>query len=438
MVLFPGFVVYQFFLSIGAIPAVFGGLFGGASAAFGVIALVQLAAQLRSARGEVPLLQWCFVLFGGYFLLWVVVAGAVNTHTFTAWAAIMESLGTLVIWLAVFFVGSRLRLQTRAMKAAIPLSALILIGIVAYAIASQGSVLGPYLLFVGRDDTGATIPGVATYQGVGRSVLIVALVIAALQRRFWKQASVLAVFVAVLLCLGSRAHLIGALLCFIALGAAVGLRKGERLSAFLFGFGAIAISYVSMEIFLETRASEFLDLGASSSWLERLDLQHRAVQVITENPMTGDFGYHHWGIFAGYAHNALSAWAGFGFTMFLAYLGLVAYALYLSAKRALGKGPVDPLWLIAFQTNMVAVVLALASEPIFASVFPAFGWGITVNALRQERWRQRAAKTVLGLAAGGAEHPIAPAHGRLAGSLTGLNKIIELRLKNHVWNQRNH
>lgn len=418
LVLFPGFVVYHFVVSVGIIPPILGGLFGGASAAFAVFALVQLAVQLQSQRGEVSRLQWSFVLFCSFFFVWILIAGAFNPHGFTVRAAMMEALGTLIIWLAVFFVGSRMNLQTAAMRAAFPLSALVLLGIFVYAIASEGSFLGPFLLFQGRDETGAAESGAATYQAVGRSILIVALVFAALQRRFWKQAIVLSLLVACLLCLGSRAHLFSGVLCVVALTMVVGFRRGQRLAASFFVAGAIVISYVSVEIFLETRASEFLDLGTSSSWQARLELQHRALQVITENLMTGDFGYHHWGTFAGYAHNVLSAWAGFGVVVFLAYLGLMGYAFCLSAKRALAKGPVDPLWLIAFQSNIVALILAVATEPIFASVIPAFGWGVTVNALRQERRRNHAARKALDVAVSCVEQRIEWPPGRYSGSST--------------------
>lgn len=404
LVLFPGFVVYHFAVSVGIFPAFLGGLFGGASAAFALIALVQTAVQLQSQRDEVSLLHWLFVLFCGYFLVWVLIAGAFNPHRFSSVSAVTESLGTLVIWLAVFFVGSKMNLQSDWMRTAVPVSALVLVGIFVFAFASERSFLGPFILFKGGDETGDAESGAATYQAVGRSILCIGFVVASFQKRFSKQALVLGLTIGGLLCLGSRAHLFSSVLCILALTVVVGSRRGQRVAAFVFVAGAVAISYVSVELFLETRASEILDLGTSSSWQARLELQHRALRVIAENPLTGDFGYHHWGTFAGYAHNLLSAWAGFGIVMFLAYVGLMVYALYLSAKRVLAKGQVDPYWLMAFQSNIVALILAVASEPIYASVFPALGWGFTVNALRQEKRRKLAARQALGLAASCARH----------------------------------
>src|SRR5687768_1346000 len=97
LVLFPGFVVYHFVVSVGLTAPVLGGLFGGASAAFAVFAVVQLAVQLRSQTGDISLLQRLFVLFCGYFLAWVLIASAFNNHRFSVMAAMMESLGTLII-----------------------------------------------------------------------------------------------------------------------------------------------------------------------------------------------------------------------------------------------------------------------------------------------------------------------------------------------------
>jgi hypothetical protein len=399
LVLFPGFMVYHFAVSVGIIPPFLGGLFGPACAAFAVVALVHLATQLRSSRADLPLLHWAFVLFCAFFLLWVLVAGVLNPHRLTALAAVTECLGTLIIWLAVFFVGSRMNLHAPAMRRAVGVSALVLVGLFVFAFVSEGSFLGPFILFKGGDETGGTESGAATYQAVGRSILCMGIVVAAFQRRFSRQAMVLGLTIGGLLCLGSRAHLFSSVLCILALTVVVGFRRGQRVAAATFIGVAAAISIAAAGLFLKTRASEILDLATSSSWQARLELQHRAMRVIAENPLTGDFGYHHWGTFAGYAHNILSAWAGFGIVTFLAYLGLMLYALKLSAERVLGKAPVDPYWLIAFQTNIVALMMALASEPIFASVFPALGWGVTVNALRQERNRKVAARQARDLAA---------------------------------------
>jgi hypothetical protein len=403
LVLFPGFAIYHFGAAVG-MPLVLGGLFGPACAAFAMVAVVQLALQFQSERDELPLLLRAFVHFCAFFFVWVLVAGAANSHKFTAMAAVVESMGTLMIWLAVFFVSSRMTLETRAMRLAVFLSALVLVGIFIYAIASEGSILGPFLLFTGKDELGDR-DGVATYQGIGRSILIVAIVVSAWKRRFSKQALILAIAVACLLCLGSRAHLVGAVLCGVALAAVVGFRKGQRVAMLCFVAGVIAVSYVALEFILETRASEFLDLGTSASWQARVELQHRAMQVIAEYPMTGEFGYHFWGTFNGYAHNAMAAWAGFGVVIFLAYIGMMGYASYLSVRRVLLPGVPEPLWLMAFLANIVAVLLAVFSEPIQASVFPALGWGLTVNALRQERRRRKAVRAAVGVAVSLVESP---------------------------------
>ena len=403
LVLFPGFAVYHFGAAVGA-PLVLGGLFGPACAAFAVVALVQLALQFQSESDELPLLQRVFVHFCAFFFAWVLIAGAANNHKFSAMAAVMEAIATLMIWLAVFFVGSKMKLETRAMRLAVPLSALVLLGIFVYAIASEGSILGPFLLFTGKDDFG-TRDGGATYQGIGRSILIVAIVVTSLQRRFWQQALILGVTIACLLCLGSRAHLAGAVVCAAALTVVVGFRKGQRTAMFFFVAAVLAATYVALEVILETRASEFLDLGSSESWQVRQELQQRALRVIAEFPLTGDFGYYYWGAFDGYAHNALSAWATFGFVIFLAYMGLMAYSTYLSAKRVLASRPPDPLWLMAFLSNVVALLLAVFSEPLQASVLPALGWGLTVNALRHERRRRQAMRTAVGVAVSLVESP---------------------------------
>jgi hypothetical protein len=384
LVLFPGFVVYNFAVSIGIFPAFLGGFFGPMCAAFAVVALVHLCMQLPAERTQLSPLHWSFVLFCSFWLLWVVIAGVLNPNRFIATSAVTESLATLVIWLAVFFTSSRMALHAGAMRHMVQLSALLLVSLFVFAFVQEGSFLGPFIMFQGLDEAGHSESGAASYQGVGRSILIMGIVIAAFQERFSRQVIVLGLTSAGLLFLGSRAHLFGSLICILASILAVGARRGQRLALSVLILCAPLIFYMSLELFFETRASEIIDLTSSESWQARLELQNRALDVIAENPLTGYFGYHHWGTLAGYSHNILSAWAGFGIFIFMAYLGLMLYALSLCTKRVLASGPVPPYWLAAFHLNIMAVVLALYSEPIFASVFPALGWGVTVNAMRRE------------------------------------------------------
>jgi hypothetical protein len=150
----------------------------------------------------------------------------------------------------------------------------------------------------------------------------------------------------------------------------------------------LGVAYYASSVFLETRAAEVFDLAQSTSWQARMAAHYEALDVIAANPLIGNFGYH-LGDSHGYAHNILSAWTEYGLIGFLGFAGLILYALALSARRLIFRRPFSSLWLIAFQLNFVSLFLALLTEPIMASVFPALGWGFTVQAIRADQ-RNRA------------------------------------------------
>ena len=384
-VLFPGFVIYQFAVASGWIPAVAAGLFGFASLVVAVVSLIHFAGRLQGPHQGTPALELAFVIFCAYLAVWTVVASAFIAGRSYAEPALLESFATLSIWLALFFVGSRLRVPKRTGTMMLWAAAATIVALFVFAMNSKQSFVGPFLLF--GEDSDTTTSGGSTYQGIGRSVLVIAIVIGSIQTRFWKQMLVVVGTVACLLALGSRAHLFASILVMASLGVLLGFRRRNRSTGILLMIAATPVVYLAADLFLDTRAAEIFDLGGSTSWQSRLAAQDQAFQVITESPFFGSFGYHN-AVSAGYAHNILSAWTEFGALAFGLYAGLMLYALSVSLKRVMFETRCSPMWLMAFQFNLTAMVLAVASEPLFASVFPALGWGCTVNALREERRAQ--------------------------------------------------
>lgn len=388
LVLFPGFAAYHFAIITGWMPAFAGGLFGSASLVVAAVSLIHFAGRLQRPYGY-PVLEIAFVVFCAYLAVWTAVASALIAGRSYAEPALLESFATLSIWLAVFFIGTRFSVSTPAGGMILWAAAVTIIALFALAMYSKNSFIGPFIMFGEDSDTAAE--GASTYQGIGRSVLVTAIVISSIQTRFWKQMLVSAGTVVCLLALGSRAHLFVSILVMVSLLVLLGFRRRNRGTGILLMIVATPVVYLAADLFFETRAAEIFDLSASTSWQSRLAVQDRAVQVITQSPFFGSFGYHD-AESGGYAHNILSAWTEFGALAFGAYAGLMLYALWVSLKRVVFASRCSPMWLMAFQFNLTAVVLAIASEPIFASVFPALGWGCTVNALREERraesWRR--------------------------------------------------
>ena len=389
LLLFPVFILYHYSVASGWLPAFAGGLFGASAAFVAVFGLVHLGTSVPGYKRRVPLLEISFAALVIYLVLWTFAAAMLAGHRSYSGAAVAEALSTVAIWLASYFTGVRVRLREGAGLHLLSLLSLLATAILAcfvHAIVVYGSLVGPFLTFQG--DAGIA-GGSTTYQGVGRAVLVIAVVMSAAHRSFIAQLSCLGVAAAVLMTLGSRAHLF-ALLLLIALHILVfGFRRRNLMAGILALIAAAGTGMAAWGIFLDTRAAEIFELATSTSWQERLFAGGEAVRVIRESPFFGAFGYHWADRSAGYAHNLLSAWAGFGGISFLMFLCMMLYALAVSATRVLLSERPSAEWRVAFQFNVVALLLAIASEPIYASVFPALGWGFTVAAMRGERARHR-------------------------------------------------
>ena len=358
-----------------------GGLFGVVAMIVSIFGITYLTESLLVRRGSVLLLELAFLIFLIYLIVWTIGASVAVSDQVYAVPAMIESFSTIAIWVAVYFVGAKVNLFEPAPSWVIKFLIVSVLACFVHAAVKSGSFLGPFLMFMG-DQEGADTG--ATYQGIGRGIVVLAVVFASLAGRISGQLTVLAGAVIVLLALGSRAHLFVTGLLLVVHIALFAFR-GRNLRAGLVATIVILLAgYFAASVFLETRSAEILDLTQSNSWQARQEAHHEALRVIETNPLLGGFGYY-LGDSKGYAHNILSAWAEYGLVGFLMFIGLMLYALGVSGKQVLFRSLCPPVWIIAFQFNLVALVLALTSEPILSSVFPALGWGFTVQALRSER-----------------------------------------------------
>jgi hypothetical protein len=331
------------------------------------------------AQGRAVLLAFAF------FLSWSVVAYAALRGERYAGPAFAESISSLVLWFAAFFMGTFFRLEGAARRWLFTAAVLAAFAVLPLAMLERGSPLGPLMVF------GAEIEAdqqSSSYQGVGRSLLVASMLATAATHVYWRQLLGLASTTALLVTLGSRAHLFtAASLTFLVLGVALlrSRRRGAPLLFLVLAAGALAASW---SLFLETRAGEILDLSTSTSWAMRLEVQTIALREIAAHPLLGDFGYHLREIGpGGYAHNALSAWPQYGLVGFVLYGGLIVYFLALSLRRVVFAPSTSAQWRAALFANFAALVLVVSSEPVF-TVMPALAWGLTVNALLQDRDRR--------------------------------------------------
>lgn len=378
MTLFPGYVIYNYGVMAGFWPAFVGGLFGVSAVVFSFFGIAYLLKYPIARFSASPRLERVFLLFLLFLLVWTLCAFIVISNFSYSTLALQDSVYTLVIWVAVYFVAARYDLHDKKNYRILRVAVIFILFLFLHGIVSNSSMMGIFMIFNGSHLDGEIH---ATYQGVGRSILVMTLVLAAFQKRYLRKILIMVVAMIILVALGSRAHLF-AMMALIVLSLGV---AGFRRHNWPFVVGGVmiitAVSYFFHQSFFESRAAEIFDLDVSTSWQARLDALEEAMAVITANPFFGAFGYY---IDApeGYAHNLLSAWAQYGFAVFVLFIGMLIYSMLITLPQILRTQNVSPVWMIAFQLNFVAILLAIASEPINGSVFPALAWGFTVQALR--------------------------------------------------------
>lgn len=381
MILFPGYVIYNYGVIAGFWPAFLGGLFGVSAVIISFFGISYLLKYPIARFSLSPRLEQVFLLFLLFQLVWMSFAFIVISNVWYSTLALQDSIYTLIIWVAAYFVAVRYDLHDKKNYRILGVAVIFILLFFLHAIVSNASMMGIFMIFDGSHLDGEIH---ATYQGIGRSILVMTLVLAAFQKSYLRQIVILISAMIILVALGSRAHLFTMMaLIVLALGVA-GFRRHNLHLIAKAAMIITAISYFLREYFLESRAVEIFDLDASTSWQARRDALEEAMTVIADNPIFGAFGYY---INApeGYAHNLLSAWTQYGIAGFLLFIGMLIYSMLITLPHIFRAQNVDPVWMIAFQLNFAAILLAIASEPINASVFPALAWGFTVQALRAER-----------------------------------------------------
>lgn len=379
LLLFPAFLVYHYGISTGWWTPLLGGLFGAGSILVALAALASLSVRASEKLG-LTTMHLLFLACVAYMVTWSLSQWAGLDHEALVQPIMVEAFATVVIWVAVLFVGSQFPPDAQSISRinAAGIGAVLLA--FGHAFYTGGFPAGPFLAFVGADEVGS-----ATYQGVGRSLLAIAIV-AALALRPYSARALLTLMGAtgLMLALGSRAHFF-----VLSLSLAIHLlvllsHRGTRWMGIAGLVFTGLTTAAGASFFLETRASEVIDLTTSASWQERGVANDRALEIIAEHPLVGSFGYHAWDS-AGYAHNALSAWTQYGVAGFALYTVTMAVAAFVALGGFARTRGTEPAWHLALHFNLISIVLAIASEPIMSSVFPAMAWGFTIRALRSQR-----------------------------------------------------
>lgn len=309
VLLFPLYFIYHWLSLGGAIPRFLGGFVNEASLLVVLMLMATIAVSCLRPRSNVAAVTPADIVFAVFicFFATVVAAHAGLGSTPTVVRSHAASIGQLAAAYLVFrLFPYRSRGAWRLVAACfIVLSTLVLE-------AAYRDLLG--LLLSGSDDSAA-----ATYQGLARGYLMVAILALTGLRHALPRWLGYLLTLFVLFLIGARSEVAGAVILFTAFEIASS-RAPWRVSLRV----AVAIAFTSVavwlnldvldEIFPENRLLFLLAQGTDDgSVSERQVLQGYAWSTIQAHPLMGDFGhYESLGGAGAYAHNLLSAWVDLG------------------------------------------------------------------------------------------------------------------------------
>lgn len=381
IVLFPGYIIYNYGVIAGFWQSILSGLFGIAIIIFSFFGIKYFLKNTVALCVGAPRLEWLFYFFILFILLWSLSAFLIIFDASYSIAALQESIYTVLIWLACYFIAVRYDVTSKNNYSAMLLTTFLISILFLHAVLRSDSLFGIFMLFNERNESGEII---ATYQGVGRSIVVMAVLISAYQRSLNARFIVLVAAIIILALLGSRAHLFVMVVLTVVCLLITAIKKRQWDLLFALPLLFLMMYYFYSELFSESRIVEIFDLDSSSSWQARLSAFEDTLNIIKLSPIFGLFGHHYLGD-VGYAHNLFSAWAQYGVFGFVIFVGLLVYSVTISIGHIFTVSGIEPIWLVAFQFSFISIFLAIFSEPINASVFPALAWGFTVQAINSQR-----------------------------------------------------
>lgn len=374
LVLFPGYFAYHTLLSLDVIDRFAGGLFGPVSVVIVITYTVHLALRRRKHAIRVVRTAALLGAFIAYVLVWASVHAIIEGSS-TASAAAMQSIETVILWVALVVVGAHLPLRSRWFRQALHWA---FFGICVFVL-STAIVHGSVFLF--STPLFVTSEGVSSYQGMSRSVFVTVLILLSMATTPARRAILTALGAMVLFLLGARSEFAA----FVAVMPVAWFLWSTRrpvhiLFAFTFATGATLLILGLGDTLGTSRQAQLLDLDAATSWQARQAYQIRTLESILQQPLFGDFNGHvsSDGSVGKYSHNVLSAWASYGFVGFTLYVALVVLTLLLPLLSPSGMRDLHThsraLLLLGGATTLLLVV----AKSVFW-VVPALSWGLLIS-----------------------------------------------------------
>lgn len=375
--LFPGFFLYQAALGYQLVPQIPGGYFGLTSVVgFPFLLLVYLSRAERHVQAY-TLSDSVFAALVVLIVITALVNYAAGWNDSTE--LLVWSLSGLLFNLTGYLVAQTVDLGGGVFRKVLNGSLAVMIAIVFFG-ASQGS-------FDLSSNSGPT-EGLATYQSLARSLVVVGLVAFAINE---KGALKTALFVGTLVALflnGARTELIMYVLAIAVYTLFVSASSPTRLLLWLIaalGGGIAGLTYLQsiMADLPHSRMDELFDIWNSSSGLERQYYSNLAFEQIARSPVFGDYGgYLSYGGVGSYAHNLLSAWVNLGIVGFFLYIIALSAISYGSFRFVMNNKQAGVEWTLA-ALFAFSVTLALIASKDYSYMLFGLALGFYSRAARE-------------------------------------------------------
>lgn len=381
VLLFPGFLFYHFFVALLGIQLPLAGLFGPTAVLIALLGSVlflvfrlQVPKWLRLRPYEMLV-----TLFLAFTFLYIVIHQAFAANEPYLQPAVIQSVQTWFLWLALFLVSVWLPKNLEFVRSAYVISFIAISVYLGWYVSSTGSVFF-YTRQAFDVDSGAT------YQGFARSAMVIAFLLLSVFPLWKIRFPIALISIFILFVLGARSELVAfvfAWFCFESSKIFHETRKFFSLLALLFFIIFIGSLFLDFELLQTSRQYELLNVGESSSLLTREKLAETGLRQLMTNPLLGQFGGHiaYYGGEGSYAHNIMSAWVQYGFVGFFVYFLLIIIPFFKSADVILRNKQPEPAWILLFLFSTSILLLVLTSKSIFYLI-PPIAWGLYIRAMR--------------------------------------------------------
>lgn len=380
LLIFPGYLIYNLLLLYELIPPFAGGYFGLVSA---ICFVVYLATSIDLINKNIKTSPWLSLTGIFSFLIALLVTLTSIYYEFSA--AAVQSLELLIFWYGFFALGFYLIITNFKNLKALDI---VLYSFFAYALFYIAKEQVLMLKFGTSDVDNDAVSG---YQGIARNLLVIAFFAVSYAKTKWQSFVKIFITAVLLFLVGARSEFFAfmvAILCLHSL-LAFKLKSSFLAIALIFVAGVMAVA-PNLTTLSESRQLQVLNLGQSSSWQGRQQMQELALKQISDQPFWGEFGGHtHFGGGAktetgAYAHNALSGYVNYGVVFIILYMVFAAYSTIFSAVKVF-KDPTQKEWQLSFLFTFTVFFLLIFAKPVFWPII-YLGWGVFMGCLYKSKF----------------------------------------------------